>query len=506
MAVILFVALTARFWDPCYGFTKFLQFDSTDYPTAVSEMRRDPVYVYPGEDGYDGFSYAEIAYHPLLNTPQLKPALGNVPYRARRILASAAAFVLAGGSRGPAAAIYAALNLAIWPLFALLAWRLLPVRDGRSYAIWLALVFTAGALHSVRLALTDLLGVTLFAFAMLLSERGKRGAWALLALGGLARETILGFAPAWWHGPWTSPKTWLRNLGGSIVAGLPLLLWMAYVRRMAGAAPQGIGNFTWPISGWVGKWSEILAAFREQPQFLGLELATFAAFLGLTVHAAYFLLRPRPANGWWRAGMAGVLLMVFLGPSVWEGNPGAALRVLLPMSFAFAVLLTRDRASWGWIVAGALPVVSGIIALATVPAHPREIATGRTHGLAYAIGLGDGCFGAERAKSRTWSWVGRSGVLTVKTWPRDEAGPGKRVAVALGLRALTARNITVQQDGQTLWQGGVGPKLESVTIPGVALAGGPLDLSTDEPLVAEGTGPRARELGFAIYDPRVVAP
>lgn len=504
--MVLFVALTARFWDPCYGFTKFLQFDSTDYPAAVREMRRDPVYVYPGKDGYDGFSYAEVAYHPLLNTPELKPALGNVPYRARRILASGAAFLLAGGSRGPAAAIYAALNLAIWPLFALLAWKLLPVRDGRSYAIWLSLVFTAGVLHSVRLALTDLLGVALFGLAMLLAERGRKGMWAMFALGGLARETVLGFATAGWQGPWNSPRAWLRNLGWSIVAGLPLLLWMAYVRQVAGAAPQGIGNFTWPFTGWVGKWDEIVTGLREQPQFLGLELATLGAFLGLTAQGVYFLLRPRPDNGWWRAGMAGVLMLIFLGPSVWEGNPGAALRVLLPMSLAFAVLLTRDRAAWGWIVTGALPVVSGIVALAVVPFHAREIVTGRSHGLAYAVRLGPGYFGAEHAKSRTWSWAGRSGTLEVKTWPRDASVDGKTVTLKLGLRSLSERTVQAVAGNRVLWTGPVGPKLMAVEIPGIARAGESLRLATEEPLAPEGSGADARQLGFAIYDPRIEAP
>ena len=44
-----------------------------------------------------------------------------------------------------------------------------------------------------------------------------------------------------------------------------------------------------------------------------------------------------------RVGVAYVVLMVVLGPDVWGGYPGAALRVVLPMTIAFNLLLPRTR-------------------------------------------------------------------------------------------------------------------------------------------------------------------
>jgi hypothetical protein len=54
--------------------------------------------------------------------------------------------------------------------------------------------------------------------------------------------------------------------------------------------------------------------------------------------------------------------MLFLGHPVWEANP-SAVRVLLPMNFAFNVMLLRiDRpyVFWPLVVAGNLSVLFGL--------------------------------------------------------------------------------------------------------------------------------------------------
>jgi len=416
--VVLGVALLiARFWHPAYGFTAFLQFDSSDVPHEIQEMAAAPVYVYPGNDGYDGFSYAEIAFHPLLGSAELKPALGNVPYRARRILNSALAWTLAGGRADRIAHTFAALNLPLWALFAWACWRVLAVRDARGWWLWAGLVLSAGVLHSVRLALTDLLGVLLFGASLYFSETGRKGALATLAAGGLARETILADVVSLWTGPWDESRAWVKNAVRSAVAALPLALWLVWVRHKAGSAPQGFGNFTWPGIGWWGKWRQALAALRTQPQFFWVNLATVLALCGLSLQAAYVIARPRWGNAWWRAAAAGVVMLLCFGTSVWEGNPGAAHRVLLPLSLAFAVLALRDGARWGWIVVGNLSVLSGVLALWTVPHDVREIGAGRSEGIRYVIRLGNGWYGCERAKSKLWSWTAQSADLEIRSWP-----------------------------------------------------------------------------------------
>ena len=70
--------------------------------------------------------------------------------------------------------------------------------------------------------------------------------------------------------------------------------------------------------------------------------------------------RNRP---WWRVGIASCALMACLGPAQWEGHVMAATRVLLPMTFAFNVLLPRNRWFWPLFVVGNLPTVHGLEAL-----------------------------------------------------------------------------------------------------------------------------------------------
>src|SRR5206468_1019279 len=98
LAVAAFAVLAGRFWHPYYGFTKFVQLDEADARSGIHEIREHPVFVYEGFNGYDAAAYTQIAFHPSLDSPELQPAIGNVPYRARRILGSALAWLLAAGN------------------------------------------------------------------------------------------------------------------------------------------------------------------------------------------------------------------------------------------------------------------------------------------------------------------------------------------------------------------------------------------------------------------------
>lgn len=501
-AVAGFFALIGRFWDPYYGFTKLLQVDESDAAVAIPAMRTAPVFVYRGANGYDGAAYAQIAYDPLLRSPDLERAVGDVPYRARRILGSAAAWVLAAGNPARIATTYAALDIAVWLAFAAFVWRLLPVDDWRSWLAWAGLLFSAGAVHSVRLALTDLPGIALAGAALAIAERKRPWASAgVLAVAALARETSLAVLPGLWRGPWTSPRAWIRNAGQAALAAIPLLAWMAYVWARAGAAPQGLGNFDWPIVGFVQKAEDAVAALWEQPQFIWVDATTVLAFIALTVQAAYLLRRPRWDDLWWRAGIVAVAMMACFGRAVWEGNPGAATRVLLPMSLAFAVLAVRERAGLAWIVAGGLGVASGLIILVQVPADPRELGAGRTAGTAYLVGLESGWYGRESNDRHVWSWSPGEGRLELRTSPTVAA---RAVDALIGVTAVTARRLAISQGGRALWNGVIGPKLRRIDLVRVQADGPPLVLSTSAPPSAAAGDPR--KLGFAVYDPRLEVP
>lgn len=497
--VAAFAILAGRFWHPYYGFTRFVQLDEADQRIGIREVREHPVFAYEGFNGYDGAAYVQIAFHPLLDSPELQPALGNVPYRARRILGSALAWLLAGGKPALIANVYASLNLAVWLVLALMLWRALPVTDGRSWLAWAGVMFSAGALHSVRLALTDLLGATLILGAVMLTERGRAGgAIGVLGLAALARETALAAVVALWRGPWKSAPAWLANGGRAALAALPLLAWIAYVRWKAGPAAQGFGNFTWPIVGWIEKWGEAAADYARHPQFWWLTTTTLLATVALTTQAVFLLCRRRPDEPWWRVGAAGVAMMVMLGTSVWEGHPGASTRVLLPMSVAFAVLTVRERAGWTWASLGALSVFSGVLALWHVPHDPRELAAGRFSQGAYLVRPETGWHGVERNDRAAWAWSAGRAVLAIETAPRA----GNPAVFRVKLRAMTPRPLEVRSAGQVVWQGEVGERSAWIEFTAAPRESGRwiLELHSEAPAVREGGHPEARALGFAVYD------
>lgn len=498
LAVAAFAALAGRFWHPYYGFTKFVQLDAADAASGVREVREYPVFTYEGFNGYDGAAYVQIAYHPLLDSPELQPALGNVPYRARRILGSALAWVFSAGDPARIAHTYSALNLAVWLALAALLWRVLPVADARSFAAWAGVMFSAGALHAVRLALTDLLAATLVTAALALGERGRKtGAMSVLATAGLARETALAAVVGLWCGPWNSARAWAANVARCGLVALPLAAWMAYVRWKAGPAPQGLGNFSWPVIGWIEKWLETFAAFGQHPDFRWLTTTTLLALIGLTAQAAFLLRRRRSEDPWWRMGVAGAAMMAMLGTAVWEGHPGAATRVLLPMGVAFAVRAVRERAGWTWLAAGGLTVFSGVLALWHVPDAPRELAAGRYPAGAYVARLEGGWYGVERDGSNAWAWSSRGAKLGVEIAPRDTVP----VLVRLKVRAITLRTVEVRAGGDVVWRGEVGERPAWLEFRAAPRERGRLvlELRSDTEPVKENDHADARALGFALY-------
>src|SRR5262249_2291390 len=77
-----------------------------------------------------------------------------------------------------------------------------------------------------------------------------------------------------------------------------------------------------------------------------------------TAQAIFFAVRWRPGDTWWRLGATYAALMMFLATPVWEGFPGAASRVLLPMLLAFNLTVPRGRAWLALLIAGNLSVVA----------------------------------------------------------------------------------------------------------------------------------------------------
>jgi hypothetical protein len=497
-AVLLFLWLVARFWHPVYGFTRFFQLDSSNDNRKIEAFREMPVYVYRDTGGYDGLFYAQIAYHPSLASPELAPAMDSLGYRGRRVFGPLLAWALALGNPKWIVHAYSLLNVAAWLGLAALLWRMLPVGGARGWLAWAGVLFSAGALSSVRLALPDLVALAILAGAMLLLERGSAGgALGALAAAGLTRETSLVAVPGFWERPWLSRRNVLRTLA----AAAPLAAWTAYVRWRAGPGGTGMRNFDWPLLGWIGKWAPTLAALKDQGDHL-LAWATLLATLALTAQAAYIVLHRRLDDRWWRAGAAYVALFLFLGPAVWEGFPGAATRVLLPLNLAFNVLAHRARAPLWWLLAGNLTVAAGLLALEDVPRDPTEIAATRSDGISCVARLGDGWYGMERGSGTTWAWSRVRSSVTLEAWPKRAAA----ARLEFRVRSLAPRVLIARQDGGEIWRASVGADFTPRQSVPLRLQGGRgrIEFETDSPGVREGPGAGGRLLAFALYDPRLI--
>jgi hypothetical protein len=502
-AVMLFLGMVARFWHPIYGFTALLQLDAHNEATAIAAVREYPVYVYRDTGGYDGMQYAQIAHHPLLTASELRPSIDSVSYRGRRVLLPALAWLLAAGQPVWITQIYSALNLACWLILAALLWRMLPVNDARSLLAWTGILFSAGALCSVRLALIDLPALTLVVAAVWAAERGSpRSAASWLAAAILTRETSLLAGVGFGTGPWKSPRAVARNLLWITLAAAPLIAWLIYINWRVGPIDQGLRNFSWPFTGLVEKWIECVRIL-VQPElpFQEFALTTLFAAIALSVQAGFILVRPRPDESWWRVGAAYTLLMLVLGPAVWEGFPSAAFRVLLPLHLASNVVALRTRAPLVWLLAFNLTVFSGLLAFRDAPPwDPREMLLARHWRAAGIVYQGKGWYGQEQNSRHGWKWAESSGHLAIATWPRSEAVEAR---LTMRLQSLTPRTGRILAAGREIWRGQIGTALTTVSLPLLVTGDVNLELTTDGPSVPESDSPDARRLGFALYDPAI---
>ena len=132
----------------------------------------------------------------------------------------------------------------------------------------------------------------------------------------------------------------------------PVALWLDYLRSIfRDTVLTSGGAVTWPFTVFADQWWTIVrAGLRAVPRHFG----HVAALLSLTVQIVYLIARARPRNPWWRLGIAYAVLLVSVSPAVWEGNPGAATRAILPLTLAFNMLLPSTRSFWAWLLAGNL--------------------------------------------------------------------------------------------------------------------------------------------------------
>jgi len=323
------------------------------------------------ESGYDGQFYATLATDPLLRRDETVASLDSAAYRARRIMAPLAAWLLALGS--PAAATFT-YPLVCW-LGGLLAVAVLArwLRQ-RGEAAWWALVVaaSAGFATSTLRATPDAAAAGLTVLALWAWREHRRGlALVALAMACLTRETSLLAAPllalaAWREGS----RRWAAALAAvpvGLVAAWHLLLLQRLGRGVL-AAMAGGNNVSFPGAALLRK-LQAPADPIEWFAMAGVVLA-LAAIAALPRQA----LTSSPAAQLYVAFCA---LAVLLGPAVWDEAYGHA-RALLMLPLLALLAVPPDAALWRTWALRAVPIpfaVAGVLMLRIEAAagggHPR---------------------------------------------------------------------------------------------------------------------------------------
>jgi hypothetical protein len=496
-AVLAFLVFVARFWHPVYGFTYFIELGSVREGRTIEAFKQYPVYIHPASFGYDGQYYAQIAHFPLLRSSELRTATDGLAYRARKILVPAAAWLLGAGQPWWIIQAYALINVGCWLILAALLWRLFDVVDWRAWIAWFGMLFSAGALMSVRYALIDLPALLLVTAALYAAERRRSNAaigW--LAAAALARESSLGAFATVWTEPGRSPRALGRNAVRVGLATLPLLAWIGYVTWRAGSVDIGDGNFGVPIAGLLINWRDRLRAIvAGSPEWAGL-----LAMASLIVQLALIVKHRRPDDPVWRIGAVFAALMLVLGLPMWDASPNSAMRVLLPLNLATNLIAVRHlqgRSATGWLVAANLTVFLGILTMSGGASNANEVAIARQGGASSVLELGTGWSGWLHEAQPPWGSTASPGHLIVRAWPQTRVID---LVVTFALQAPKSSLGTISTAGRVLWhgqlaEGGRVPLVLPITVTG-GKADLELDVATDADFLANG-------LGVAMYDPHI---
>ena len=480
VAVAIFIWICAQFYLPGKGFTYLVMFGGKASERYIPVLKTVNHYEEQDSTGYDAQYYAQIAMRPWLSNKALRAAVDSMPYRARRILFCWTAYGLAGGDPARALHIYAVQNIVCWFVLAgLLAWWWFPPTGWGNFFRWLGVMFSFGLCFSVRGSLVDGPSLLLIATGMRLAERG-RSWWAagVLGVAGLGKETniIAGatFAPR----NFKDLAGWSRAIVQVLLVIAPLMIWMIVLKLWLGSGGDaGARNFDLPFVAYFNKWVETLAVFKtDDAGSIGMSSAMM--LVSLTVQCAFFVVRPRWSEAWWRAGIGYALLLAVLGDAVWEGYPGAASRVLLPMTLAFNILVPRGRAWWVVLLLGNLTVFFSSETLKPPGREsfrvegPRALrmveATGRTIDVIFDE---KEWYLPERSRFDYWRWSRGSAEVVL----RNPHPFPLLVDVAFDLKSSDERKVIVRHGGESgpvLWSGETVHTLRGVLVPLVTLPPG----------------------------------
>ena len=459
-SVILFLWICSQFYLPGKGFTYLIMFGDRDSAHFIPALRAVNHYELENSPGYDGAHYAQIAMQPDLSDPALKRGVDNLAYRARRILFCWTAYGLALGDPVRAMHIYSVQNLVCWLLLAVLLLRWFPPVSWGNFFRWFAVMYSYGLCFSLRGSLVDGPSLLLLAGGLALAEMGRPW-WSAVVLGisGLGKETnILGGAALAWPARPTL-REWLKVVARGAIVLLPILVWLLMIRRWLGPSDDlGINNFTYPLASYFAKWRDTLAdLIAEGPgSFARYSLLMLVA---LTTQFFFFAFHRRWDHPWWRVAAVFSVMMVFLGQAVWEGYPGAASRVLLPMTLAFNILVPRGPRWWLVLLLGNIVILASPDMLRApgresyrVDGDGRLVMVADTGRLVEAV-FDDKWYPPERSHLEYWRWSNGPATVTL----RNPHPFPILVTVSFGIRTKDARTVGLWQGTYARWERKLSP-------------------------------------------------
>ena len=475
--VTLFLWICSQFYVPGKGFTYLIMFGGKESARYIPALRAIDHYEQEDSYGYDAQYYAQIAMRPWLSNRALRGAVDSLPYRARRILFAWTAYGLAWGDPARALHIYSVQNIVCWVVLAVLLLRWFPATSWENFFRWFGVLFSFGLCFSVRGSLVDGPSLLLIALGVWLIELNRPWwAAALLGVAGLGKETNLLAAGAL---PWPRATfhDWLLAIVRGLLVILPLLLWMEVLWLWLGSnGDAGHRNFDWPFVAYIEKWRDTLEQWNAEG--VG-SVAQWSILMLISMSAQwlFFVVWPRWREPWWRVGIGYALLMAILGDAVWEGYPGAASRVLLPMTLAFNILVPRGRRIWWWVVL-LLGNLTVIFSSDTLKPPGRE--SYRVSGPVELVGaVGSGrmieaqfddteWYLPERSRLEYWRWSRGAATITL----RNPQSFPVIADISFDLKSNDERIVTLRSGPTVLWSGATGRALQLARIRQVRLEPG----------------------------------
>jgi hypothetical protein len=360
-AIGVLLSAVARYYDSSNGFTALIGFGGKQAASVVPAIRDLPHSVMRGTSGYDGQYYAQMAVDPLLKHPLTDSAMDEAPLRARRILLSWTAYVLGFGRPGWILQVFALQNVFAWIALTFVLRRWFAMTTPRGLALWLATVFSAGLLWSIRFALLDGPSLLLISLAVASIESGRRWlAACICGIAGLARETnVLSLSALTDPAEWTSARLIARQVGLVLLALVPLAIWFDYIHAIYRSEIFTSGEtLARPLAGALWRTHVALEQLGDGAYKPAAMTCAMVAAFGTQV--GFLVARPRWKEPWWRIGIAYAALLPLLGQPLWTGTPPTVIRVELPLLVAFNVGLrgvSRADAFWLLLACGNLSLL-----------------------------------------------------------------------------------------------------------------------------------------------------